>query len=201
MVKNWLETQDCSRFAFLKDKDENVTGVQIGLGKRMCLHYYNTGSHHTTKGCCSKWHICKRFLEGDCSRGCGRSHDFHDDHNRENTKGFGLQNFLNKLIRRLVGYSLPQVCIRYLEGKCKSHECPYFHICASVVQQTPCGCSLSHNFVHSYEHSKMVLERYRRSHLIFIKNQGDINVLLCNILVPLEQKIVNSILKHRRWCK
>jgi len=43
----------------------------------------------------------------------------------------------------------------------------------------------------------MVLERYRRSHLIFIKNQGDINVLLCNILVPLEQKIVNSILKHR----
>jgi len=93
MVKNWLETQDCSRFAFLKDKDENVTGVQIGLGKRMCLHYYNTGSHHTTKGCCSKWHICKRFLEGDCSGGCGRSHDFRDDHNRENTKRLGSRIF------------------------------------------------------------------------------------------------------------
>ena len=164
---------------------ENAAGVEICRGKRICLHYRNTGSCHPPKDDCTMWHICKQFVEGDCSGGCDRSHDFHDDDNREKTKEYALQDCSNEHIRRIVGQSLPQVCLAYLESNCKSTECPYLHICSSVARKTDCECALSHNITDYSSQNLRVLERYNLSEL-FCKS-----TLLCNILVPVEQ-IVHS---------
>jgi len=130
-------------------------------------------------------HVCKQFLEGSCDGKCRRSHDFFDKFNRERTKRFGLDNFPNKLIRRIVCYSLPQVCLLYLKSKCTSDDCPYLHICARVVGQESCDCPLLHNNVDLSSHNKKILER----HGLFLEHsKGITDFALWNILVPVEQK-------------
>ena len=173
-LKNWLKTvanrlSSCGKIRMA----ENAAGVEIRLGKGICLHDHNTGSCHSPRGDCTMWHICKQFVEGDCNGGCGRSHDFHDDDNREKTKEYALQDCSNEHIRRIVGHSLPQVCLAYLDSNCKSTECPYLHICSSVARQTDCECALSHNIADCSLQNLRIMERY--------------SVMPCNILVPVEQ--------------
>lgn len=194
-TKEWFETQGNDRVVLLKDLDGNISGVQIHLGNRMCLHYHNKGSCHPPSGCCSLWHICKRFVEGDCSKGeCNRSHDFHDAHNILKTKELALQNVSNEIVAKIVRYSLPQVCLRYLEGKCRSDECPYCHICANVIRQRVCDahCALSHNFADGDGHNETVLKRFGFGNLMLSNSQIQVDFMHCNILVPTEQKTNQS---------
>ena len=173
-----------------KDQYGKVTGARIDLVcNRVCPQYFNTG-FHAWLGDCQRLHVCKQFLEGSCDGKCRRSHNFFDEFNRERTKRFGLDNFPNKLIRRIVCYSFPQVCLLYLKSKCTSDDCPYLHICASVVGQKRCDCPLLHNNVDLSSHNKKILER----HGLFLEHsKGITDYALRNILVPVEQKHFKAI--------
>lgn len=187
-VHNWLQTQ-AERVVLFKDEEGKTTGGLIDLQRKLCSEYLYTGSCHPSEGYCALWHVCKTFIEGNCKGECGRSHSFHDHGNLKNTIEAGLSCFPDQLIRSIVAYSLPQVCLRYSNSanECEINACPYLHICPSVVRKTACGCSLSHNLVD--QHNKKILERYKLSNHLFFESEKLTAFVLCNILHPLRQKI------------
>ena len=188
-VQNWLETQAERRVVLFKDRDGKTTGGLIDLGRKLCSEYLDTGSCRLEEYC-ALWHVCKRFIEGNCKGECGRSHSFRDKSNRKNTIEARLEKFPDQLIRNIVAYSLPQVCLLYSNpaDQCEINACPYLHICPSVVSKTASECSLSHNLVD--RHNKKILERYNLSdrHLWF-ESEKLIAFELCNILHPFRQKV------------
>ncbi|XP_078378734.1 uncharacterized protein LOC144661781 [Oculina patagonica] len=187
-VKNWLETH-ADRLALFKDQDGKPIGNRIDLRREICLQYLDTGLSHPPKVYyCARWHICKRFIEGDCDGKCGRSHDFHDKDNRTNTTEAGLENFPSQLIRNIVALSLPRVCLLYSKSECKSRACPYLHVCPSVIRKTHCECCMSHNLLD--QHNEKVLERYNLH--LWLKSKRTIDFVLCNILCPVEPKVCKS---------
>ena len=183
-LKDWLQRYAWNRIILWKDQDGKGIDARIDLRNEMCPWYKYLRAQNCRKQC-RQWHICKRFLEGDCNGECGRSHDFFDKGNRENTEKLGLDRFSNERIRRIVRYSFPEVCLLYVKGTCPSDDCPHLHICPSVVQQTPCDCPLVHNNDELNTHNKNILEIYG----LITKFSTRINYLgLFNILVPVEQR-------------
>ena len=183
-LKDWLQSYAWNRIILWKDQDGKGIDVGIDLRNEMCPWYKYSRAQNCRKQC-RLWHICKRFLEGDCNGECGRSHDFFDEGNRENTEKLGLDRFSNERIRRIVGYSFPQVCLLYVKGTCPSTDCPHLHICPSVVQQTSCDCPLVHNNDDMNKHNKTILERYG----LITKFSTRIDYLTpFHILVPVEQR-------------
>lgn len=197
-VQNWLKTQAERRVVLFKDQDGKTTGGLIDLRRKLCPQYLDTGSCRPTGEYCALWHVCKRFIEGSCKGECGRSHSFRDKSNRKNTTEAGLENFPDQLIRNIVAYSLPQVCLLYSNpaNQCEINACPYLHICPSVVTKTACECSLSHNLLD--RHNKKILERYNLSdsHLWF-ESEKLIAFVLCNILHPFRQKVCKKGKKQK----
>ena len=191
-MKNWLETEGERRIVLFKDRDGKSTGGLIDLRRKLCPQYVYTGS--CAEKYCALWHVCKRFIEGNCKGECGRSHSFRDNSNRKNTIEAGLENFPDEVIRNIVAYSLPQVCLRYSNSanKCEINACPYLHICPSVISKTACECSLSHNLLDT--HNKKILEIFNLSHQFFFESEKLIAFVLCNIVHPLQQKVCK--LKH-----
>ena len=200
-VKNWLKTHADRLVVLYKDQDGNPTGGRIDLRRKICSQYLDTGFCHPPEGYCALWHICKRFIEGDCDGKCGRSHNFHDKDNRKNTTEAGLENFPSRLIRNVVAYSLPQVCLLYSKSECKTSACPYLHICLSVVRKTTCECFMSHNLLD--QHNKMILERYNFSdcHSIWFKSERLRDFVLCNIIHPVRQKVCKSSKDSYQACR
>ena len=177
-----------------KDRDGKTTGGLIDLRRKLCSQYLDTGSCNPAEKYCALWHVCKRFIEGNCKGECGRSDSFRDNSNRKNTIEAGLENFPDEVIRNIVAYSLPQVCLRYSNSanKCEINACPYLHICPSVISKTACECSLSHNLLDT--HNKKILEIFHLSHQCFFESEKLIVFVLCNIVHPLQQKVCK--LKH-----
>lgn len=194
-MQNWLQTQGERRVVLFKDLDGKSTGGLIDLRRKLCSQYLDTGSCNPAEKYCALWHVCKRFIEGNCKGECGRSHSFRDNSNRKNTIEAGLENFPDEVIRNIVAYSLPQVCLRYSNSanKCEINACPYLHICPSVISKTACECSLSHNLLDT--HNKKILEIFNLSHQFFFESGKLIAFVLCNIVHPLQQKAVCK-LKH-----
>ncbi|XP_015751438.1 PREDICTED: poly [ADP-ribose] polymerase 12-like [Acropora digitifera] len=56
-----------------------------------------------------------------------------------------LEKYSNKSLRKIIAWSLPQVCQLYLRGQCNSNKCSYIHVCHREIQGLSCGCSLSHS--------------------------------------------------------
>lgn len=199
-VQNWLEIQGERRAVLLKDRDGKTTGILIDLSQKLCSQYLYEGSCSPAEKYCALWHVCKHFIEENCEGECGRSHSFlADKGNRKNMIEAGLENFPDELIRNIVAYSLPQVCLRYSNpaDKCQIDSCPYLHICPSVVSRTACECSLSHDLFDL--HNKKILEIFNLSdcHLWF-ESEEPIAFVLCNILHPSRQKVCKKgkKLKH-----
>ena len=183
-VKNWFQWHARDRIVVWKDQDGKIIDATIDLQNKMCPQYSYMGAHLWTDEC-RRWHICKRFLEGNCNGKCRRSHDFFDKDNRATAASFGLEKFSNELIRRIVSYSFPQVCLLYVKATCPSDDCPHLHICSSVVQHTTCDCPLVHNNVDLNSHNKKILERHG---LVSKSSKRIAYYAQCNILVPLEQR-------------
>ena len=191
VVKNWLETQADRRVVLFKDPDERTVGGRIDLRWKLCLQYFDTGRCYPPNHC-THWHICKRFIEGDCEGACGLSHSFHDEDNGGKLAEVGIsRNFPIHLIRNLVAYSLPQICLLYLKSECDTdEECPYLHVCSSAIRKIDCACVLSHNLAD--QHNQKILERHNLSHSIWFTSERRIDFVRCNILIPVQQKIQPS---------
>ncbi|PFX13569.1 hypothetical protein AWC38_SpisGene22341 [Stylophora pistillata] len=166
-------------------KEEKRFGFTLD-GKKLCLEYLTTASCQPPEGFCALWHICKGFIQGDCDGGCGRSHDFHDRENQAKTEEVGLKSLANELIKNIVAYRLPQVCLLYQNGKCNDpDECPFLHICVNALTNISCECALSHCFTD--RRSGSILKRYSLSPSIWFKSERLIEFVRCNIIIPIEQ--------------
>lgn len=184
-VISWLEIQKMSdpenRLVLIKNQHGEATGIRIDLKKQMCLKYATEESCKASKRC-KFWHLCKEFIEGTCQGNCGRSHDFHDEDNKQKTVELGFEKKTNPSLRSLVAGSSLQVCLMYLKNECGSNNCPYLHICPSAVGATPCVCPLSHYFADP--HNKIILEQYG----FMPPRTSKVGVVRCNTLIPKQQK-------------
>ena len=180
-ARNWLKIQGDRPFVVMGDG--KFAGVRIRLKKKICQQYLEKGSCRRAQGNCKYWHICKEFIEGDCAKRCGRSHNFFGQENGEKTKQLGLNKYPPGTLKNIVAWSLPQVCQLYLRGECNSDECFYLHVCSQAVQGSVCNCSLSHNLTDS--HNKRILKQFD-----LVPHQSmSTKFVRCNILVPKDRKI------------
>ena len=154
--KNWLNRQGGGLFVVMTNGD--LEGVRVQLKTKICKRYFAGESCPRTQKNCNSWHICKDFIENHCTSKCGRSHDFLDVKNEEKAKQLGIDKFPKSTIKKIVGWSLPQVCQLYLKGECSSDKCFYLHACSNAVQGFDCGCSLSHDLIDN--HNKNVLKKF-----------------------------------------
>lgn len=83
---------------------------------------------------------------------------FFDKDNLEKTKELGLQKFSNSTVRKIVLWSLPQVCQLYLVNECERVECPFLHLCPGMVRGFLYNCAFSHCLVDT--HNKGIIKRY-----------------------------------------
>ena len=191
-ARNWLKIQGDRPFVVMSDG--KIAGVRIRLKKKICQQYLQKGSCRRAQGNCKYWHICKDFIEGDCAKRCGRSHNFFGLENGEKTKQLGLDKYQPGTLKNIVAWSLPQVCQLYLRGECNSDKCFYLHVCSEAVQGSVCNCSLSHNLTDS--HNKQILKQFD-----LVPHQSmSTEFVRCNILVPKAQKIFAKDRKQSSTC-
>lgn len=107
--KNWLNRQGGGHFVVMTNGD--LEGVRVQLKTKICKRYFAGESCPRTQKNCNSWHICKDFIENHCTSKCSRSHDFLDVKNEEKTKQLGIDKFPKSTIKKIVGWSLPQVCV------------------------------------------------------------------------------------------
>ena len=157
----WLKNQ--RKFGLVKDRGGNITGVRVNFRKKLCQQYVSKGScrKYRRGDFCQHWHICKKFIEGECDRYdyCGLSHDFHEGDNRDMLEELCLEKYSNGSLRKIIAWSLPHLCQSYLRGQCNSNKCSYIHVCDKEIQGLYCDCSLSHSLFDD-RHNLAVLNLY-----------------------------------------
>ena len=196
-VRYWFRIQELSgsfdsdhALVMTTNQHGRSFGIRIDLKKQMCLRYTTTGACQS-RNRCKFWHICKEFVEGTCMGiNCGRSHDFHDEDNKEKTAELGFEKKVNSTVRDIVAGSLPQVCLSYLKNECLTSNCPYLHVCPSQVRAFRCEmsaeCLLSHDFADP--HNKNILKQ----HGFRPPRKLEMEVVRCNILFPKQQKPIED---------
>ena len=188
-AKKWLESRQGPRagFACVKDKNGEIVGVRVDLGKKICHRYATKGACRLN---CKYWHICKTFVEGRCNEFCKLSHDFYSDDNWEIAEALNLPDdkYSNESMKKIVSWNLPQVCELYQRNECTWSECPYIHVCTQFIKgSSHSNCVLSHDLEES--HNFTILEKYD-----FIQSSQEVNIdfVRSNVLIVEEQKRINT---------
>ena len=193
-AKKWLESRQGSRagFACVKDQNGEIVGVRVDLRKKICYRYATKGicRFRRKQGNCKYWHICKTFVEGRCDDFCELSHDFYSDDNWEIAEDLDLPEYKysNGAMKKIVSWSLPQVCELYQRNECTWSQCPYIHVCAQFIEESShSNCVLSHDLEDS--HNFMILEKYD---LVPSSQVINIDFVRSNVLILEEQKRFNT---------
>ena len=194
-AKKWLERRQgpWAGFACVKDKNGEIVGVRVDLGKKICHRYATQGVcrlRRCKQGNCKYWHICKTFVEGRCNEFCELSHDFYSDDNWEIAEALNLPDdkYSNESMKKIVSWNLPQVCELYQRNECTWSECPYIHVCTQFIKgSSHSNCFLSHDFEDS--HNFTILEKYD-----FIQSSQEVNIdfVRSNVLIVEDQKRINT---------
>ena len=188
-AKKWLESRQGPRagFACVKDKNGEIVGVRVNLGKKICHRYATKGACRLN---CKYWHICKTFVEGRCNEFCELSHDFYSDDNWGIAEALNLPDdkYSNESMKKIVSWNLPQVCELYQRNECTWSQCPYIHVCTQFIKgSSHSNCVLSHDLEDS--HNFTILEKYD-----FIQSSQEVNIdfVRSNVLIVEEKKRINT---------
>ncbi|PVD35531.1 hypothetical protein C0Q70_02494 [Pomacea canaliculata] len=152
------------------EKNNNVKCLSVFCkDASICCGYRRRGCETCKKENCHKFHVCKDFISGSCTRRfrCPFGHDLSNEANRRLSDRLGLSSFSCEDIRTIILCSQPAVCEEYNTDGCDDDDCPDLHVCSRFIKQkcTAGGyCKFEHSIKRS-DHNKWVLDTFNVSHL------------------------------------
>lgn len=131
---------------------------------KICTKYNNRKSPGNCGESCEFFHVCRRFVRGNCrNKDCPLSHSFKNHHNNKLKHKLGIDDFTDADIKVVLNCNTPSVCTDYIYGNaCKvpdsEKRCPYLHLCRDHVFGK-CTEKCKYKKIHSIEqfHNKWVL--------------------------------------------
>ncbi|XP_078622013.1 uncharacterized protein LOC144888119 [Branchiostoma floridae x Branchiostoma japonicum] len=161
-VEEWLRDEP-GKYLVKRNIKGKVQSVSAIVKVRLCYDY--TNSRCKFGNGCTNVHICKEFLEGNCSNSqgdkCKFPHNFQSEQNKKVVKGMGLEGLSDDKIVKVIRGSLPKVCKFYNSTNgCRDNTlCTNLHICNNYARESCKGdCKLSHNFAE--KHNEKVLQKH-----------------------------------------
>ena len=146
-IANWFR-QGNDKFLLTEDSAGNILEVTSFCPKaRLCFNYLTSQS--CSREDCQFFHVCREFIAGSCkffSR-CKWRHNFQFDEDRGFITKLELGDLTQEELRKVLRFSMPQVCLDYNSGGCKKDLCDQIHICKDYVRRK-CSdfgdCDLQH---------------------------------------------------------
>ena len=146
-IANWFR-QGNDKFLLTEDSAGNILEVTSFCPKaRLCFNYL--ASQSCSREDCQFFHVCREFIAGSCkffSR-CKWRHNFQFDEDRGFITKLELGDLTQEELRKVLRFSMPQVCLDYNSGGCKKDLCDQIHICKDYVRRK-CSdfgdCDLQH---------------------------------------------------------
>jgi hypothetical protein len=161
-IPRWF-TKHSRRFHIYRDGHKIVYLNPFYRDARICA-YYNNKRTKCDKTHCDYFHVCRRFVRGNCRQSdCSLSHSFKSAENRSLKKKLGISDFSDVDIKIVLNSNSPSVCYDYIHNQgCKvrdsQNRCPYLHLCRLFIFKTcteHCKFKLTHS-IQEY-HNKWVL--------------------------------------------
>ena len=184
-AEKWFFSRETNNnFAFIieRKQDGALVSVKLYFKTRFCVKYQETGSCKK-ENCDYGWHLCKRFVDGNCddSSKCQLSHDFHDKKNSRKTSELGIEKASNSVLRKIIANCLPRICPYYLENNCRlKRKCQNLHVCANYVKNFSCDENLCGFNSHSMQdpHNKELLAKFDLSPYVKPAKNVLVNILI-----------------------
>ena len=161
-IPRWF-TKHSRRFHIYRDGHKIVYLSPFYRDARICAQYNNKRTK-CDKTQCDYFHVCHRFVRGNCSQSdCSLSHSFKTTENRSLKEKLGISNFSDVDIKIVLNSNSPSVCYDYIHNKgCKvpnsQKRCPYLHLCRLFIFKKcteHCKLKLTHSI--QQFHNKWVL--------------------------------------------
>ncbi|VDH91871.1 Hypothetical predicted protein [Mytilus galloprovincialis] len=166
-IPRWFESHTM-QFHIFKNNEKIEYILPYVKTADICFGYNNP---HFPGKCgygvnCYFLHVCRRFVRNIyCNfKGCRLAHDFTNPHNSRLVKRFGLENFSENQIKRILNNHSPSICSDYnYHAKCKvgTKKCVNLHLCGSYKFgncEEPCKFKRSHKL--NNNHNKWVLRAF-----------------------------------------
>src|SRR6218665_2644948 len=150
------------KFAMFEGDNGRIAMVAVRVRNARLCWKSNKEPMECTNDPCMQFHICQKFIEGDCSGSrCQFDHHFQSNHTRMLLKQFDLQMYKDDDLLTIFRQSQLQVCNFYdRKGTCDNEDrCTKIHVCADFIRSTcfeHCPKKLKHHFDTS--HSKRLLK-------------------------------------------
>ena len=134
-IANWFRQRN-DKFLLTEDSAGNILEVTSFCPKaRLCFNYL--ASQSCSREDCQFFHVCREFIAGSCkffSR-CKWRHNFQFDEDRGFITKLELGDLTQEELRKVLRFSMPQVCLDYNSGGCKKDLCDQIHICKAYVRR------------------------------------------------------------------
>ncbi|XP_032241892.1 uncharacterized protein LOC5516216 isoform X2 [Nematostella vectensis] len=158
--------------------------VRVILKTYLCVSYEQ--GFCKSGNSCTRWHICKGFLEGSCTgTHCDKSHDFLDKDNRHKAECLKVDRLPNVVIKKLVLKSLPSLCESYIRGEI-CHDCLSVHLCPAFLAGECVSQHLHKSKNWYFAHNIKSFKNTFVYNTFQFPSKLTINQIKCNLIVPLE---------------
>ena len=162
-IANWFRQRN-DKFILTEDSAGNILEVTSFCPKaRLCFNYLTSQS--CSREDCQFFHVCREFIAGSCkfSSRCKWRHNFQFDEDRGFITKLELGDLTQEELRKVLRFSMPQVCLDYNSGGCKKDLCVQIHICKDFVKRK-CSdfedCDLQHESALLTPRASAIFEKY-----------------------------------------
>ncbi|PVD35528.1 hypothetical protein C0Q70_02491 [Pomacea canaliculata] len=160
---------DSSRFLVFQ-KNKSVKYISVFCeDASICFPFQKEGYEKCINRNCSKFHVCKYFISGNCTKSsnCHLGHDLQNETNRKVSERLGLSSFSADELHTIISRSNPAVCMKHNARGCDDDDCPDLHICSLfILQRCTAGadCRFGHSLLAS-DHNEWVLDTFNVSYM------------------------------------